>query len=209
MQQVIPREQTLVQNLSETKGDKVLGTCTVSQAYGGMRSVKSLVTETSLLDAEEGIRIRGYSVPEFCKELPKAKGGEQPLPEGIYWLLLTSQIPSSEQVQQLSAELNSRSKVPAHVLDLIAKFPKNMHPMTQFSAAVLALQTESKFAAAYQKGVNKNEYWKYCFEDSLDLIANPSSLCSHLQTSLQKGRIDCTQSFPRLGFKFRSHARLQ
>lgn len=34
-------------------GDKILGTCTVEQAYGGMRSVKSMVYETSLLDPVE------------------------------------------------------------------------------------------------------------------------------------------------------------
>jgi len=103
---------------------------------------------------------------------------------------LTSQIPSNEQVQQLSAELASRSKVPAHVIDLIARFPKNMHPMSQFSAAVLALQTESKFAAAYQKGVNKSEYWKYAFEDSLDLIARIPQVCAHIYRHLyRKGEL--------------------
>ena len=34
-------------------GDKILGTCSVEQAYGGMRSVKSMVYETSLLDPVE------------------------------------------------------------------------------------------------------------------------------------------------------------
>ena len=46
-----------------------------------------------------------------------------------------------------------------------------MHPMTQFSSAILALQTESKFAAAYHAGINKKDYWKPVLEDTLDLIA--------------------------------------
>jgi len=30
--------------------------------------------------------------------LPKAEGGEEPLPEGIFWLLMTGEIPTKAQV---------------------------------------------------------------------------------------------------------------
>jgi citrate synthase len=53
----------------------------------------------------------------------------------------------------------------------ILAFPKDLHPMTQFSMAILACQKESQFAAAYQKGVKKGEYWKYCYEDMITCIA--------------------------------------
>jgi citrate synthase len=69
---------------------------------------------------------------------------------------------------------------------MIARFPKNMHPMTQFSAAVLGLQTQSKFAAAYDKGVKKSEYWKYTHEDSLDLIAALPQVAAHIYRHLYK-----------------------
>ena len=39
--------------------------------YGGMRGMKGLVTETSVLDADEGIRFRGYTIPECQELLPK------------------------------------------------------------------------------------------------------------------------------------------
>ena len=68
------------------------------KAYGGMRGIKGLVTETSVLDPNEGIRFRGYSIPECQKLLPKAAGGEEPLPEGLFWLLVTGKIPTQEQV---------------------------------------------------------------------------------------------------------------
>ena len=42
--------------------------------------------------------------------------------------------------------------------------------MAQFSIAVTALESESKFAKAYAQGVAKKEYWNYTFEDSLDLL---------------------------------------
>ncbi len=66
--------------------------------YGGMRGIKALVCETSVLDPDEGIRFRGYTIPECQKLLPKAKGGEEPLPEGLFWLLLTGNIPTEAQV---------------------------------------------------------------------------------------------------------------
>ena len=43
--------------------------------------------------------------------------------------------------------------------------------MTQFSSAVLALQTESVFAKDYANGVSKQDYWKATYEDSMNLIA--------------------------------------
>ena len=45
------------------------------QMYGGMRGMKGLVWETSVLDADEGIRFRGYTIPECQELLPKAPGG--------------------------------------------------------------------------------------------------------------------------------------
>jgi len=149
----------------------VIGTCTVSQAYGGMRSVKSLVTETSLLDPEEGIRFRGLSIPECQQKLPKAPGGEEPLPEGIFWLLLTGEIPSSAQVTALSRDLSNRALVSPWITQMLQTLPKTMHPMTQFNIAINALQTDSVFAKAYQDGVPKAKYWEYAYEDSLNLIA--------------------------------------
>lgn len=41
--------------------------------YGGMRGIKGLVCETSVLDLDEGIRFRGLSIPECQKCLPSAK----------------------------------------------------------------------------------------------------------------------------------------
>jgi citrate synthase len=134
-----------------------------------MRSVKSLITETSLLDPEEGIRFRGMSIPELQEQLPAAD--REPLPEALLWLLITGEVPTAAQVEDLKANLAARSEVDAYTLDLIANFPKDMHPMTQFSSAVLALQRNSKFAQAYQDGVHKSTYWDHAYEDSMDLIA--------------------------------------
>lgn len=57
-----------------------------------MRDIKSMVWEVSLLDAQEGIRFRGYSIPELQAKLPRAKGSEEPLPEALFWLLVTGEV---------------------------------------------------------------------------------------------------------------------
>ena len=44
------------------------------------------------------IRFRGYTIPECQELLPKAPGGEEPLPEGLFWLLLTGDVPTDAQV---------------------------------------------------------------------------------------------------------------
>ncbi|KJE90772.1 citrate synthase [Capsaspora owczarzaki ATCC 30864] len=171
LREIIPKKQEEVKTFRKEYGHVKIGEVTIDQAYGGMRGIKGLVYETSLLDADEGIRFRGLSIPEAQKVLPKAPGGAEPLPEGLFWLLATGEVPTAEQTKALSAELASRASLPAHVVNLINKFPATLHPMSQLAAAVAALQSESKFAKAYAAGVNKAEYWDTTYEDSLDLIA--------------------------------------
>ncbi|MES1912752.1 MAG: hypothetical protein MHM6MM_004977, partial [Cercozoa sp. M6MM] len=137
----VPQWQAETKEFKAKYGDKVLHEVTVNHALGGMRGIQGLITETSNLDAEEGIRFRGYTIPECQKLLPKAKGGEEPLPEGIFWLLMTGEIPTEAEVAKLTEELHTRSKLPCHVTKVIDALPKDMHPMTQFCQAILALQT--------------------------------------------------------------------
>jgi len=172
LNEIIPAFRDDVKQFRAAHKDTVIGQVTLDMAYGGMRSIKGLVTETSVLDADEGIRYRGYTLPECQEKLPKAPGGTEPLPEATFWLLLTGEIPSDEQVRAVSKDWASRADLPSHVVDMISNFPTNMHPMTQLVAAVSALQTESRFAKAYsEKSMNKNNQWEYAYEDSVDLIA--------------------------------------
>jgi citrate synthase len=166
----IPLRQEALKKLKAEHGNKSLGEVTVEQTLGGARGVKCLLWETSLLDPEEGIRFRGHSIPELQVKLPTAVEGGEPLPEGLLWLLLTGKIPTKAQVDSLTAELHSRAKVPQHVKKLILDL-KNAHPMTQLSAAVTAMNTESVFAKKYAEGIHKSTYWQYTYEDSLNLIA--------------------------------------
>lgn len=132
------------------------------------------------MDPMEGIRFRGRTIPECQKELPKAPGGSEPLPEALFWLLLTGEVPSAAQTAALSEELAARSALPLHVEDLIDRSPSHLHPMAQLAIAVNALESESQFAKAYAKGVNKLEYWKYTYEDSIDLMAKLPNIAARI-----------------------------
>lgn len=186
----LPEKIAEVKDVRARFGEEILGSCTVSQAYGGMRSLKAMTYETSLLDTEEGIRFRGYTIPDCQRLLPKAPGGEEPLPEALLWLLLTGDIPSDAQVDSLRADLARRAKVPTSVIATIDALPKTLHPMSQFSVAVLALQEYSVMAAEYAKGTTKAKYWEHCLEDTLTLIARLPEVAARIyMRSFKNGSI--------------------
>jgi citrate synthase len=169
-----------IKELLKEHGNKKIGEVTLSQIYQGMRGITGLVSETSLLDAQEGIRFRGFSIPELQVRLPKAQGGTEPLPEGLFHLMLLGELPSEEDVHDITANWQRRSHVPNHVFSAIEALPKDSHPMTQFVVAIMALQTESKFAERYAKGMNKKDYWEAVFDDSMDLIARLPRVAAYI-----------------------------
>lgn len=184
--ELIPEKVEEIKQLKKDYGKTVIGELTLDQAYGGMRGIKGLVWEGSVLDPVEGIRFRGRTIPDIQKELPKAEGGEEPLPEALFWLLLTGEVPTESQVKTLSAELAARSQLPKHVEELIDRSPTHLHPMAQFSIAVTALESESQFAKAYASGVSKKDYWNYTYEDSIELLAKLPNIAARIYQNVFK-----------------------
>jgi citrate synthase len=161
-------------------GDEVIGDIKVSQLYQGMRGMPALIYESSKLDADEGIRFRGYSIPELQEKLPSYPGGKQPLPEGIFYLMLMNKLPDDDQVRRVSNNWARRANVPPHVFKTIDALPMNAHPMTQFIAGITALRTESEFQKAYRAGISKKEYWDPTFEDAMNLIARLPRVAAYI-----------------------------
>ncbi len=169
-----------IKDLLKENGTKKIGEVTLAQVYQGMRGITGLVSETSLLDAQEGIRFRGYTIPELQEKLPKAEGGSEPLPEGLFYLMLVGSLPTEEDVHHLTSVWQRRSQVPPHVFHTIDALPLTAHPMTQFVTGVMALQTESVFQKRYAEGMNKKDYWDATLEDSLDLIARLPRIAAYV-----------------------------
>lgn len=182
----IVQTQNEIKALVKDFGSKVISEATVEQAYGGMRGVKCMVWETSLLDPMEGIRFRGYSIPEVREKLPKVKGGEEPLPEGIFWLLLTGELPTKKEVKEITKEWQSRSEVPNETWKILKSLPKEMHPMTQFSIGIMSLQPTSVFVKRYNEGISKTEYWDPMYEDVMNLLAKLPAIAAYIYRKTYK-----------------------
>jgi len=163
-----PRTQKLLKEFGNVK----VGEVNIGQAIGGARDVKSLVTDVSYLDPNEGIRFRGLTIPEVLEKLPKAAGGEMPSVEGFFYMLLTGDIPTKEDIDEIKKEFNNRQHVPDYVFNIIKAMPKDSHPMVMFSTAILSMQKDSLFAQKYGEGhLKKNDYWDPTYEDALNLLA--------------------------------------
>jgi len=165
-------------------GDKVIGEVTVSQAIGGMRGVKSLVTDISYLDPMEGIRYRGYTLPEVFEKLPKPAGAEMPYVEGLWYLLLTGDIPNEKEIEDTLIDMTNRRTIPRYVWDVIDAFPSESHPMAILSAAVMTLQRESRFNIQYQKGISKMDYWDSTYEDATNLMSKMPLIGAYIYNKL-------------------------
>ena len=146
-----------------------------------------MVWEGSVLSAEEGIRFHNHTIRDCQNLLPKGTSGTEMLPEAMYWLLLTGQIPSTSQIRVFSKELAEKSTLPNFVEEMLDNFPRDLHPMTQFACAVSALNRTSLFARAYEKGLNKTDYWEPTFDDSISLLAKLPVIAAKIYQNSYKG----------------------
>ena len=163
--------------IKKNHASTVLGESTVGSVIGGMRGVKGLLTQTSELDPMDGIKFRGWSIPQIEAEFPKRH--EQPIPEGITWLLMTGEKPTVANCQEISDDLYERAtKIPPNCERVLRALPKETHPMTMLSIGIMALQEQSQFLKAYQKGVRKDDYWKSTYEDAMNIIAQCTTVAA-------------------------------
>ena len=176
----LPAWRERVKKLVKEHGEVKVGEVTIEQVYGGMRDVKSLVTDISYVDPAEGIRFRGLSIPEVLARLPRPRGARIPYVGGLYYLLMIGEIPSREEALEVEAEWARRADVPDHVYKMLKAMPKETHPLTLLSQAVLALQGNSVFARRYHEGMKKDVYWEAALEDSLDLTAKLPVIAAYI-----------------------------
>ena len=190
-----PRTHKLIKEYSDVVVDEV----TIGKILGGMRGLKSLVTDISYLDPNEGIRYRGYTLPEVFEKLPKPKGADMPYVEGLFYLLLTGDVPSETEVADVVDEFSKRRIIPRYIYELIDSFPCCSHPMTIFSSAILSMHRESFFTKKYYAGINKKDYWDPMYEDSLNRVAKLPEIATYNYAKIYRDgkRI---QSNPNLDF---------
>ncbi|MBD3218694.1 MAG: citrate (Si)-synthase [candidate division Zixibacteria bacterium] len=150
-----------IKKILKEKGDVKISDVNVQQAFGGMRGVKGMICDTSLVEPDKGLIIRGTPILELTDKLP----------EEIFFLLLSGDLPNDQEVKDLQAEYKKRGEVPGYVWDVLKAMPKTSHPMAMFDTAVLVMENESIFRKRYAEGVAKGEYWDAVYEDGLNLLA--------------------------------------
>ena len=178
-----PRTTRLLKEFGDVKISEV----TISQAIGGARGVRCLVTDVSYLDPLEGIRFRGRTIPETFAALPAVAGQEYPSVEGFFYYLMTGEIPTAEQAEAVVADFKTRRQLPDYVKDVLRAMPLDTHPMTMYSAGILAMQRESIFVKKYNEGMSKMDYWDPMFEDSCNLMAKLPVLAAFIYRLKYKG----------------------
>ncbi len=171
-----PRTVRLLKEHADVELSKV----TIGQAIGGARGVRCLVTDVSYLDPFEGIRFRGRTIPETFEALPKVPGREYPYVEGFFYYMMTSDIPTMEETLEVVEEFKKRRALPEYVKGIMRAMPADTHPMTMFSAGILAMQRESEFVKKYNEGMSKFDYWEPMFEDVLNLLPKLPSLAAFI-----------------------------
>ncbi|MBN2542743.1 citrate (Si)-synthase [bacterium] len=175
--------------LLKEHGDAEMSKVTLAQLMGGARGVKCLPCFTSNVDPMQGITFHRYNIPQLIEKLPKAPGGEQPLPEGIFYLLLTGDIPTDEQVAEITEAWKKRGALPDYVIKALDALPPDMHPMTQFSIGILAMQKDSIFSQKYRDGMSKYDYWDPMYEDVMNLLAKLPKIAAYVYRRAYKNNV--------------------
>ena len=157
----IPVWRDEIAAVRKTHGDTVISQVTVSQAYGGMRGVKGMICDTSVVEPDKGLIIRGRPLLEI-KHL---------WPEEVFFLLLTGEVPDAEAKIALQHEFDRRSQVPQYVWDLLQAMPHDSHPMCMLDTAILVMERESVFRQQYDRGMQKEDYWLAMLDDALNILA--------------------------------------
>ena len=161
LSEMLPENREKIAQLVKEYGDKIISQVTVKQAYGGMRGVKSLICDTSLVEPDKGLVIRGRPILDLVDKLP----------EEVFFLLLTGDLPDETGLKSLQKDLRERQDVPQYVWDVLSAMGEDAHPMTMLSTAILVMQRDSVFAREYRRGISKTEYWKPVLEDALRIVA--------------------------------------
>ena len=160
MLELIPSCRQDISSLLKANGERVVSEVTISQVIGGMRGVRGMLCDTSVVEPDTGLVIRDIPIGKLAGRLP----------EEIFYLLATGELPDAAALADLQAELRARAQVPDYVWAVLKALPSDSHPMTMYSAAILVMERESVFRKTYDK-MRKEEYWEAALEDSLQLIA--------------------------------------
>ncbi len=157
---LIPKWREERAGLVKQHGDHKISDVTITQAIGGMRGVKGMVCDTSVVEPDKGLIIRDIPIGKLTDKLP----------EEIFWLLCTGKLPTADELKGLQKELREHREVPKYVFKVLKAMPKTSHPMAMLDTGILVMENESIFRKRYSEGMKKEDYWDAALEDSIRLL---------------------------------------
>ncbi|MBL8008011.1 MAG: citrate (Si)-synthase [Ignavibacteria bacterium] len=166
----IPGLREEAKSIVKNQGKKIIDQVTIDQLYGGMRGIKGLICDTSSVGLDTGLIIRGIPILELTDKLP----------EEVFFLLLTGELPDEKALKDLQTDLHKRNEVPSYVWDVLNAMPADSHPMVMFSSAILCMEKESEFRKLYDKGTGKEALWEAMFEDCMNIIARVPQIAAFI-----------------------------
>ena len=147
-------------------GDRTISQVTVAQAAGGMREVRAMLCDTSSVDPDRGLFIRGIPVRDLLDRVP----------EDIFFLLLIGRLPDETESRAVRDEIAAQPRVPEAIWHAMEAQPRDAAPMTMLSSALLSMEHESVFARRYAEGMSRDEYWSATLDDALRVLASLPTL---------------------------------
>jgi citrate synthase len=160
LEEQIPKLREERTEVLKAHGDKKISEVMVAQAFGGMRGVKGMICDTSVVEPDKGLIIRGHPIMKIKDRIP----------EEIFWLLMTGEFPTADELSGLQGELKEYGDVPNYVWKVLKAMPKTSHPMAMLDTGILAMENESSFRKNYTKGITKQDYWIYTLEDAMRIL---------------------------------------
>ncbi|HQL25000.1 MAG TPA: citrate (Si)-synthase, partial [candidate division Zixibacteria bacterium] len=100
------------------------------------------------------------------------------LPEEIFWLLCTGNLPTADELKGLQKELRAAAEIPPYVLKVLKAMPKTSHPMAMLDTGILVMENESQFRKRYTDGMKKDVYWEPALEDSIRILGTITGIAA-------------------------------
>jgi len=167
--ELVPEWRAERMSIIKEYGSKSLGEATVGAAFGGMRGIKGMICDTSVVypgDGDHGpggLYIQGNHLLDVMDLWP----------EQTMCLLCTGEIYDLDNpiIKNYQAEMDRRAQLPDYVYEVLEAMPADSHPMCMLDTAILVMEKESSFRQMYSKGMTKADYWIPMVDDSLTILA--------------------------------------
>ena len=106
----LPEWRERIKSLAKEHGEVKVDDVTIGQIVGGMRDIKSLLTDVSFVDPAAWHSLPRDDHPRSCsRNCPKLAAAKCHWWVGLYYLLMIGEVPTKEQAMEVEAEWAKRA----------------------------------------------------------------------------------------------------